>query len=168
MHMMCISQMTNQLKVGDTKMTIDEAIKHAEEEAIEQHQLYSLCPVSDMQFCDGRSNCKTLKNGAGRGCLKCAEEQEQLAEWLKELKQLKKDQIAGNKMTFDELLKDAQSKEMSITELCKMLYDENTYLNQCVTIEHESADYWASEHDKLIERIKDLEQKLRQWKKYDI
>ena len=43
-------------------------------------------------------NCKTLKNGAGRGCLKCAEEQEQLAEWLKELKQLKKDQMTAQLM----------------------------------------------------------------------
>ena len=65
-------------------------------------------------------------------------------------------------MTFDELLKDAQKKELSMKDLCKMLYDENIYLNQCVTIEHEAADYWATEHDKLIDRIKDLEQKLRQ------
>lgn len=65
-------------------------------------------------------------------------------------------------MTFDELLKDAQNKGMSITELCKMLYDENIHLNKCVTIEYEAADYWATEHDRLIDRIKDLEQKLRQ------
>ena len=71
-------------------MTIDEAIKHEEELAKEQEQLYSFCPVSDMRFCDGRSDCTSLSKGTGKGCLKCAEEHQQLAGWLKELKQLKK------------------------------------------------------------------------------
>ena len=65
-------------------------------------------------------------------------------------------------MSFNELLEDAQQKGLSIVELCKMLYDENSHLNKCVTIEHEAANYWATEHDRLIDRIKDLEQKLRQ------
>ena len=65
-----------------------EAIKQAEETAEEQEELYRLCPTSDMQFCDGRSDCTTLKNGKNKGCLKCAKEHRQLAEWLKDYKRL--------------------------------------------------------------------------------
>lgn len=69
-------------------MTIDEAIKHAEEVAREQEELYRLCPASESEIfhCDGTKDCKTLKNGKNKGCQKCAEEHRQLAEWLKELK----------------------------------------------------------------------------------
>lgn len=67
-------------------MTLDEAIKHAEEVAEEQEELYRLCPASESMFhCDGTKDCKTLKNGKNKGCRKCAEEHQQLAEWLKEL-----------------------------------------------------------------------------------
>lgn len=72
-------------------MTLDEAIKRAEEVAEEQKELYRLCPASesDIFHCDGAKDCKTLKNGKNKGCQKCAEEHKQLAEWLKELKQLR-------------------------------------------------------------------------------
>lgn len=52
-------------------MTLDEAIKHCEEKAKEQRieANYRIPPKAE--------------------CLKCAEEHEQLAEWLKELKALK-------------------------------------------------------------------------------
>ena len=69
-------------------MTLDEAIKHAEEVAEEQKKLYRLCPASESGIfhCDGTDDCKTLENGKNKGCLKCAEEHRQLAEWLRELK----------------------------------------------------------------------------------
>ena len=71
-------------------MTLDEAIKHAEEVAEKQEELYGLCPASELvNPCDGTKDCKTLKNGKNKGCIKCAEEHRQLAEWLKELKELK-------------------------------------------------------------------------------
>ena len=72
-------------------MTLDEAIKHAEEVVEEQEELYKLCPASesDLFHCDGTKDCKSLKNGKNKGCPKCAEEHRQLAEWLKELKQLR-------------------------------------------------------------------------------
>ena len=52
-------------------MTLDEAIKHCEEKAAEKRieANYRIPPKAD--------------------CLKCAEEHEQLAEWLKELKALR-------------------------------------------------------------------------------
>jgi len=72
----------------DKDMTLDEAIKHEEEVAKEQRELFSLCPVpSDM--CDPSKDCVSLKNGKNKGCLKCAEEHRQLAEFLKDYKRLK-------------------------------------------------------------------------------
>ena len=72
-------------------MTLDEAIKHADEIVEEQEKLYRLCPASEsgLFHCDGTNDCKTLENGKNKGCLKSAEEHKQLAEWLKELKQLR-------------------------------------------------------------------------------
>ncbi len=69
-------------------MTLDEAIKHAEEVAKENEELYRLCPASesDLFYCNGTKDCKALKNGKNKGCRKCAEEKRQLAEWLKELR----------------------------------------------------------------------------------
>lgn len=69
-------------------MTLDEAIKHAEEVAEEQKELYRLCPASESEIfhCDGTKDCKTLENGKNKGCQKCSEEHRQLAEWLRELK----------------------------------------------------------------------------------
>ena len=65
-------------------LSIDEAIAHAREVAEEQRELFRLCPYPS-QECNGADICKCLKNKHD-GCLKCAEEHEQLAEWLEELK----------------------------------------------------------------------------------
>jgi len=56
------------------KMTLDEAIKHAEEVAEEKED-------------EGKLLCQS--EAASAGCLTCAKEHRQLAEWLKELKSLK-------------------------------------------------------------------------------
>lgn len=69
-------------------MTIDKAIKHAEEVAEEQEKLYRLCPVTDYG-CKGDKHCKSM-NYKYDGCLKCAEKYRQLAEWLKDYKRLLK------------------------------------------------------------------------------
>lgn len=69
-----------------SELTLDEAIKHCEEVAEEQSRLYSLCPCP----CDGTTDCTSLKNGKDMGCTKCAADHRQLAEWLKELKSLRK------------------------------------------------------------------------------
>ena len=73
-------------------MTLDEAIKHAEEVAEEKEGLYRRCPASEseMLHCDGTKDCRVLKNGKNKGCQKCAAEHRQLARWLKELKQFRK------------------------------------------------------------------------------
>ena len=58
-------------------MTIDEAIAHAREVAEGQKRRSGICVQNDSE-CDKFS-----------ACLKCAEEHEQLAEWLEELKALR-------------------------------------------------------------------------------
>ena len=65
-------------------LSIDEAIAHAREVAEEQRELFRLCPYPS-QECNGADICKCLKNKHD-GCIKCAKEHEQLAEWLEELK----------------------------------------------------------------------------------
>ena len=68
-------------------LSIDEAIAHAREVAEEQRETFRLCPYPS-QECNGADICKCLKNKHD-GCIKCAEEHEQLAEWLEELKAIK-------------------------------------------------------------------------------
>ena len=68
-------------------LSIDEAIEHAREVAEEQRELFRLCPYPS-QECNGADICKCLKNKHD-GCIKCAKEHEQLAEWLEELKALR-------------------------------------------------------------------------------
>lgn len=57
--------------------TLDEAITHAREVASEQRRRSGTCTTNDNE-CDKFSN-----------CMKCAEEHEQIAEWLEELKALR-------------------------------------------------------------------------------
>lgn len=55
------------------KMTLDEAIKHAKAKAKEQ-RYYAKFEHNRMMY---------------QSCIKCAEEHEQLAEWLEQLKEYK-------------------------------------------------------------------------------
>ena len=59
-------------------MTLDEAIKHAEEVA-EEHTKYNIY-------------------GGFESCDKCAEEHRQLAEWLKELKEYREQELVLDKI----------------------------------------------------------------------
>ena len=72
-------------------MTIDEAIVHAREVASEERMRSGICVQNDSE-CDKFST-----------CLKCAEEHEQLAEWLEELKYYKNDygDIVSKIATFE-------------------------------------------------------------------
>ena len=89
-------------------MTINEAIKHCEEKANRERELYRMCP----EDCDALSDCRELKHGKDKGCLKCAEEHEQLAEWLRDYKRL---------------LEEAEKREQ---EQAKMLEDMNKEYNK--------------------------------------
>ena len=65
-------------------MTIDEAIKHARDKAKEQRKDYDTCVVKEGY------GCKDCAYYYSKPCIKCAEEHEQLADWLEELKEYKK------------------------------------------------------------------------------
>ena len=83
---------------GGEKMTIDEAIKHAEEIAEEKERSAKL---------HQRPN-KNVK-GSGKkynACIECASEHRQLAEWLKELKR-DREILNGLSIYFQSLAVDA-------------------------------------------------------------
>jgi len=68
-------------------MTLDEAIKHAEEVAEQNEEdavIYSNCKNHKKNLYE-----IGLAENAEKKCCKCAEEHRQLAEWLKELKWLR-------------------------------------------------------------------------------
>jgi len=71
-------------------MTLDEAIKHAEEVA---KALDKLCKQYDDASRYSKSHNEDIVSANAKKCLKCVEcakEHRQLAEWLKELKRLRK------------------------------------------------------------------------------
>lgn len=100
-------------------MTLDEAIKRAEEVANEQIALYGICPASEsgLLYCNGQKDCKTLANGKGKGCLKCAAEHQQLAEWLKDYKRLLEQEkwipIKYHQATEEEIEENGYSDDIS-------------------------------------------------------
>ena len=70
-------------------MTLDEAIKHAEEVAEEKEE-----QAWEAQLQEEYRTCKD--------CADCAKEHRQLAEWLKELKQLRKQTKTGHWIDYSE------------------------------------------------------------------
>ena len=84
-------------------MTIDEAIKHAEEVA-------DVCGFEARKYdmTDAYERYVACQDG------KCAEEHRQLAEWLKELKQLKKQTSSGREAHTED-------KDLICKELAKLL-----------------------------------------------
>ena len=64
-------------------MTLDEAIKHAREKAEEQRKDNDTCVVKEGY------GCKDCAYYYSKPCIECAEEHEQLADWLEELKEYK-------------------------------------------------------------------------------
>ena len=100
-------------------LSIDEAIIRERKVAEEQRELFSLC-LYPSQECNGSDICKCLKNKHD-GCLKCAEEHEQIAKWLEELK----DYQDKNKMVVRLDVENIDSIKDKIEELSK--YAENQY-----------------------------------------
>ena len=87
-------------------MNIDEAIKRSEEAEKKERELYDICPATETEWlhCDGTKNCKVMLYGKNMGCLKIAEEHKQIAEWLKELKQLKEQEPCEDAVSRKEVL----------------------------------------------------------------
>ena len=64
-------------------MTLDEAIKHAEEKAEQNYQMVGAYHTDEGVYLEEETKCRM-----------CAEEHEQLAEWLKELRAIKQTNTA--------------------------------------------------------------------------
>ena len=89
-------------------MTLDEAIVHAREVASKQKRRSGACVQNDSE-CDKFST-----------CLKCAEEHEQLAEWLEELKSYRASVFSGDmtqKMLKEEYCKGIDDFAESVKNL---------------------------------------------------
>ena len=87
-------------------MTLDEAIVHERQVASEQKRRSGACVQNDSE-CDKFST-----------CLKCAEEHEQLAKWLEELKAYRASVFSGN-----------MTQTMLKEEYCKAIDDFAEKLN---------------------------------------
>lgn len=107
-------------------MILDEAIKHAEEVAVEQDKL---CKRYDDASGYSRSHNEAIRTTEAKGCEKCASEHRQLAEWLKDYKRLKE----------QERCDDAVSRRAVIQHICeeKFCYKPNckgVLFNRCMDI----------------------------------
>lgn len=132
-------------------MTLDEAILHAREVASEQKRRSGACVQNDSE-CDKFST-----------CLKCAEEHEQLAEWLEELKDCRD----KNKMVVRIDVKNLGSVTNKAIELAKEQYNKaiDDFAEKAIKIVYESnnrdrnpqpRDMVADIHCKFIELAKQL------------
>ena len=104
-------------------LSIDEAIAHAREVANEQKRRSGIC-VQNNSECDKFS-----------ACLKCAEEHEQLADWLEELK----DYRDKNKMVVRVDVDSIKDKIEELSKYAESQYDKaiddhvaSVYLMACV------------------------------------
>lgn len=92
-------------------MTLDEAIKHCEEKA--EH------------LRNGVRTCQSMSTTEQADCLECANEHEQLAEWLEDYKRLLEEKTQGDLISRSELKKCAipcQIHNGALTDLCVPLY----------------------------------------------
>lgn len=100
-------------------MTLEEAIKHAEEVAEENQRVVDTKDVTiDMLFCDDEEIKERLTNYK-----RCAEEHRQLAEWLKDYKRLLEQQSREDCISRQAAI-DALTKTSGIRgDTLKALYD---------------------------------------------
>ena len=119
---------------------LDEAIAHERDVANEQKRRSGICIQNDSE-CDKFSD-----------CLKCAEEHEQLADWLEELKFLKqwKQDIMDSFCkydvnSFEELV--ANTRNKAINDLVK-------FANTMPTVEEEDGEVRPMWLEEMAERLK--------------
>ena len=128
-------------------MTIDEAIAHARDVANEQKRRSGICIQNDSE-CDKFSD-----------CLKCAEEHEQLAEWLEELKAYRENSNGYNKEDI-ELNRNAMYN--------KAIDDFATLMKE--TFNHDWATTKISEqiiYNRLFDKCNEIAEQLKEGGKND-
>ena len=133
-------------------MTIDEAIAHAREVAEMQRKDNDNCKYKSQY------GCKDCADYYSKPCIECAEEHEQLAEWLEELK----DYRDKNKMVVRIDVENMDSIKDKIDELSK--YAESQYnkaiddfvkfANIMPTVEEEDGEIRPMWLEEMAERLK--------------
>ena len=91
----------------EVTLTIDEAIKHAEEVA-EEKQL----KAHNLKLCKDYGNPKSTITSGVVECETCAEEHRQLAEWLKELKRLREQEPVLDKIRAE--IEEYKSRQLTL------------------------------------------------------
>lgn len=119
-------------------MTLDEAIKHADEKAEELiKQAEQLRDIGE-----ALSNPKQPYNEPVKACRDCAEEHRQLAEWLKELKQLR-NQISwipvSEKLPKERI--NPNTKDFEFV-LCSTIWDDVRFYKFGKPIGENKAHFW--------------------------
>lgn len=115
-------------------MTIDEAIAHAREKAEDNRKYVQECEECAKRKIDKMMGLDKIHQRDMQSCIKCAEEHEQLAEWLEELKRYRDTESAyeqGGKdavKTFVEKLKSEFEAKLSF-EYNLNLNDINKTIN---------------------------------------
>ena len=93
-------------------MSIDEAIAHAREVAEKQRKDNDNCEYKAEYGCEGCADYYSKQ------CIECAEEHEQLAEWLEELKEYRASVFSG--YTTKKMLKEEYNKAIDdFVNACK-------------------------------------------------
>ena len=109
-------------------MTLDEAIKHAEEKAEHNYQMAGAYHTDEGVYLKEETKCRM-----------CAEEHEQLAEWLKELQRIKKSDIISRQEVSDHLKNRLIQTAFNNTEVIE------SYDRVCVDIAENRLDRWLNE-----------------------
>ena len=122
-------------------MTLDEAIEHVIEVAKEQKLRSGICTTNDNE-CDKFSS-----------CIKCAEEHEQLAEWLEELKMYKS-------LAPRELVSEKQKNDRAIEYNKGFDYGFNTGYNKAIDDFAEKMKYEYGS-DEIHETIDEIAEQLK-------
>ena len=133
-------------------MTIDEAIAHAREVAEMQRKDNDNCKYKSQY------GCKDCADYYSKPCIECAEEYEQLAEWLEELK----DYRDKNKMVVRIDVENMDSIKDKIEELSKYaeiqynkgIDDFVKFANTMPTVEEEDGEIKPMWLEEMAEQLK--------------
>lgn len=117
-------------------MTLNEAIAHAREVAKEQRKDYDNCEYKSEYGCGGCADYYS------KPCIECAEEHEQLAEWLEELKEYKQ---KPEGYLWDEAVQQGYNKAID---------DFVRFANTMPTVEEEDGEIRPMWLEEMAEQLK--------------
>ena len=126
-------------------MTIDEAIAHAREVAEKQKKDNDNCKYKSQYGCNGCADYYS------KPCIECAEEHEQIAEWLEELKELR-EISKKNPFLVDMIKHDKIVRNKAIDDFLEKIQWE--YLNGC-GIKQSEIEFLVAASNQVAEQLKE-------------